>query len=148
MDLENEKNGSEVEKKREQKFSRVVISLDSKSVLERLALSVNREFVGGEVNASHIADWLIGKARKGFSKEELKEIRAAHTDERKILELILAGSAKADDLPEPLRKVIREMKGLAPKRPHQRGYEEKEKEAIAVRLEGLQAVGSEPAAAE
>ncbi len=156
MDLENEKTGNvekekfgpEVGKTREQKFSRVVISLESKSVLESLALSVNRGFVGGEVSTSDVANWLIGKARKGFSKEELGAIRAAHTDERKMLEMILEGSAKADDLPEALRKVIRELGGLAPKKPYQRGYAEKEKSAIVAQLKGLQAEKPIPTAAE
>jgi len=124
MDLEKEKIGvqekekSEIggEKKRELKFSRVVISLETKGILEWLMDTVNHGFAGGEVGISDVADWLITKSKKGFSREELKEIRAAHTDERKILETILAGSAKAEDLPESLRKVIREINGICAKR--------------------------------
>lgn len=134
----------EIEKSKEKKFSRVVISMEARDTLERLVSDVNHGFIGGEVTVSDVANWLIEGARKGFSRDELKEIRTAHTDERKILEMILAGSAKADDLPEALRKVIRELNGLAPRKPYQRGYEERERIAMTARLKNLKTEDAAP----
>lgn len=145
MDLEKEKIEKlkeenqilEVEKKKEQKFSRVIVSVAVRDRLQALANVVNYGFMGGEVGPTEIVEWMVGKTKKGFSAQELQDIRMAYTDEKQILEMILAGAAKASDLPEALRKAIREVSGLGPKRPYQRGYEEREKAVFEARLDSL-----------
>ena len=145
MELEKEemnilgmvKEKLEDEKVKDQKFSRVMVSLHIKNILARLAHSVNCGFHGGNVGPKEIVEWLVDKSKSGFSKQEIKDIRAAYTDEKLILEMIMAGAAKASDLPEPLRKAIREYSGLPPKKLYQRGYEEKERQVFETRLKSL-----------
>jgi len=122
-----EKEKLEEEKVKDQKFSRVMVSLHTKTILERLAHSVNCGFHGGNVGPKEIVEWLVEKSKAGFSKQEIKDIRAAYTDEKLILETILAGAAKA----------IREYSGLPPKKLYQRGYEEKERQVFETRLKSL-----------
>jgi hypothetical protein len=139
--LKSEEETLETDKTKEQKFSRVMVSMETKSALEHLARSVNYGFRGGHIGPKEVVEWLVERSMAGFSKQEINDIRAAYTFEKLILEQILDKAAKADDQPGALRKVIREVSVLGPKRPYQSGYKEKERLAFADRLKALKAGG-------
>lgn len=63
-----EKEKLEEKKVKDQKFSRVIVSLHTKTILERLAHSVNCGFQGGNVGPKEIVEWLVEKSKAGFSK--------------------------------------------------------------------------------
>lgn len=117
---ENKNENSEVAvietKKRktlEEDQFRVVISKESNEVLEKLVVRVNDGFEGGEVNKSDIANVIFLNAAKTFSESEIKVLRNLHFDERKVLRALLRKSEDLSDLPEEIKKSLREYYGLS-----------------------------------
>lgn len=92
---------------------RVVISRDVNEILEKLVTRANDGFDGGDIAKSDVANLLLLNSAKSFSDSDIKTLRALHFDEKKMLRAILRQSGDEGDLPEHLKKALREHYGLA-----------------------------------
>ena len=88
---------------------RVVISKESNEALESAVSRCAEGFDAGEFTKSDIANYIFQNVSKFFSETDVKNLRAAHFDEKKMLGSILRTDA---DLPEELRKAIRAHYGV------------------------------------
>lgn len=88
---------------------RVVISKESNEALESVVSRCAEGFDAGEFTKSDIANYIFQNVSKFFSEADVKNLRVAHFDEKKMLGSILRTDA---DLPEDLRKAIRAHYGV------------------------------------
>lgn len=88
---------------------RVVISKESNEALESAVSRCAEGFDAGEFTKSDIANYIFQNVSKFFSEADVKNLRAAHFDEKRMLGSILRTDA---DLPEELRKAIRAHYGV------------------------------------
>nr|BFD68043.1 hypothetical protein HAGR004_30650 [Bdellovibrio sp. HAGR004] len=88
---------------------RVVISKESNEALESAVSRCAEGFDAGEFTKSDIANYIFQNLNKFFSEADVKNLRVAHFDEKKMLGSILRTDA---DLPEDLRKAIRAHYGV------------------------------------
>lgn len=88
---------------------RVVISKESNEALESAVSRCAEGFDAGEFTKSDIANYIFQNLNKFFSEADVKNLRVAHFDEKKMLGSILRTDA---DLPEELRKAIRAHYGV------------------------------------
>lgn len=88
---------------------RVVISKESNEALESALSRCAEGFDAGEFTKSDIANYIFQNVGKFFQDSDVKNLRAAHFDEKKMLGSILRTDA---DLPEELRKAIRAHYGV------------------------------------
>lgn len=110
---------TEISKKRkisDEDQYRVVISKEINESLESLVKKINNGFDGGEITKSDVANFLILGSAKSFSDAEIKILRGLHFDEKKMLRSILRQTGDEGDLPEHLKKALREHYGLAESR--------------------------------
>ncbi len=89
---------------------RVVISKESNDSLEVVLGRCSEGFDSGTITKSDVANFVFQNLEKFFSESDIKTLRAAHFDEKKVLGAILRND---DDLPEDLRKAIRSHFGIA-----------------------------------
>ncbi|MDY0040540.1 MAG: hypothetical protein RBS57_09535 [Desulforhabdus sp.] len=112
MTIENkntENKKSKKEKSEDQEQHRVVISKDGNMALEEAVARCTSDFKLGAISKSDIANYIFLNLTKVFSDSDVKALRAAHFDEKKVLGSILRND---DDLPEELRKAIRAHYGI------------------------------------
>jgi hypothetical protein len=88
---------------------RVVISKESNEALESAVSRCAEGFEAGEFTKSDIANYIFQNIGKFFQDSDVKNLRAAHFNEKKMLGSILRTDA---DLPEELRKAIRAHYGV------------------------------------
>lgn len=91
---------------------RVVISKESNNSLEVALSRCSDGFDSGTITKSDVANYVFQNLAKFFSDSDVKTLRAAHFDEKKVLGSILRND---DDLPEELRKAIRAHYGISEK---------------------------------
>lgn len=91
---------------------RVVISKESNEALESAVSRCADGFDSGAITKSDIANYIFQNMGKFFSETDVKNIRAAHFDEKKVLGSILRTDT---DLPEELKKAIRAHYGIPDK---------------------------------
>lgn len=88
---------------------RVVISKESNDALESAVGRCAEGFDAGTFTKSDIANYIFQNVSKFFSEADVKNLRAAHFDEKKVLGSILRTDT---DLPEELKKAIRAHYGI------------------------------------
>ncbi|MFN9069150.1 MAG: hypothetical protein ACK5V3_18140 [Bdellovibrionales bacterium] len=89
---------------------RVVISKESNDLLEVALSRCLDGFDSGAITKSDVANYVFQNLAKFFSDSDVKALRAAHFDEKKVLGSLLRNE---DELPEDLRKAIRAHFGVA-----------------------------------
>ena len=89
-------------------------------VLEKLVERCNDGFDGGSVTRSDVANRLIVESGKAFGEADVKALRNLSFDDRKMLHSLLQRSGKSGELPEEIRRALREMTG-ALEQPKKRG---------------------------
>lgn len=88
---------------------RVVISKESNEALESVLSRCTDGFDAGTLTKSDVANYILQNVNKFFQDSDVKNLRAMHFDEKKVLGTILRTEA---DLPEELRKAIRAHYGI------------------------------------
>ena len=140
--IQNTENKSENSRKRKSSDDdqyRVVISRDVNEVLEKLVNRANDGFDGGDIAKSDVANLLLLNSAKSFSDADIKTLRVLHFDEKKMLRTLLRQSGDDGDLPEHLKKALREHYGLP---------EQSKKRIPTIQDSGLKAVPSSDLAIE
>lgn len=92
--------------------NRVVITKEANAALEEIVGRVSEGFNGGTVAKSDIANYVFLNLSKFFSEADIKCLRSIHFDEKKMLGAVLKNE---NDLPEDLKKVVRQFFGIAEK---------------------------------
>jgi hypothetical protein len=92
---------------------RIVISKDAKLALDDLLKKANEGFDAGEISKSDIVNMLLINAPKHMTDADIKNLRALHFDEAKVLAAMLKGVAQGEQLPETLKSALRTQYGLA-----------------------------------
>ncbi|MBY0316111.1 MAG: hypothetical protein K2Q26_11360 [Bdellovibrionales bacterium] len=93
---------------------RVVICDEANKALEDIVTKVNVGFDSGAITKSDVANFVFQNLVKHFSDADSKALRSLHFDDKKVLSTILKSE---EDLPEDLKKAIRQHFGVAEKAP-------------------------------
>ncbi|MBX3033403.1 MAG: hypothetical protein KF865_05700 [Bdellovibrionaceae bacterium] len=88
---------------------RVVISKESNDALDSAVSRCAEGFDAGTFTKSDIANYIFQNISKFFSEADVKNLRAVHFDEKKVLGSFLRTDI---DLPEELKKAIRAHYGV------------------------------------
>jgi hypothetical protein len=91
---------------------RVVISKESNEALESVLKRCQEGFDAGTITKSDVANYYFKSLNKSISEADIKNLKATHFDEKKVLSSILRDE---NDLPEELRKAIRSHYGVSPR---------------------------------
>lgn len=91
---------------------RIVITKEANECLEVIAAKVNKGFEAGAVNRSDVAIYVFQNLSKLLNESDIKAMRSLHFDEKKVLGSILKSD---EDLPEEIRRVLREHYGVTDK---------------------------------
>jgi hypothetical protein len=117
---------------------RVVINAEANEALDSILSRANGGFDGGEITRSDAANWIFVGAAKSFSESDIKTLRNLHFDERKLLHAILRKSGEVGEIPEEIKKALRDHFGLneqskkrASKVPNEIGVEKLKADPIA-----------------
>ena len=92
---------------------RVVINKEVNEVLEILVKRANEGFDGGEIAKSDVANAILLDSEKSFGDAEIKTLRNLHFDDKKMLRSILRQAGDDVDLPEHLKKALRDHYGIS-----------------------------------
>ena len=111
-ELEGDKIGEGETKKLRRKSGRVlhrlVLEKEPVEALDELVLKVNDGFTAGEVTRSDLAAYLLLNASRLLGKNEITKIRHAFFDERKALDHLLRESESSGQLPDEIRKLLKD----------------------------------------
>lgn len=89
---------------------RIVINREANDHLEGTVAKVCRGFEAGAVTRTDLANYIFCNLSKFLSDADYKALRALHFDEKKVLSSIIKSE---DELPEEIRKALRDYYGLA-----------------------------------
>lgn len=104
------KRNSEAHSTNQTAVYRVVITRESNEALESVFDRCVGGFDSGTITKSDVANYIFQNINKFFTDNDVKNLRAAHFNEKKVLGSILRTDA---DLPEELKKAIRAHYGIA-----------------------------------
>jgi hypothetical protein len=107
-----DKTGKKKNTNQDEDQFRVVINKESKFILDELVLKANEGFEGGEISKSDIVNLLIFNHGNSFPESEVKHLRNLHFDEKKVLKALLKKAGDDGDLPNEIKRVLREHLGL------------------------------------
>jgi hypothetical protein len=96
----------------EQDQFRVVINKDANSFLDEFTRKVGDGFEAGTITKSDIANYVFKNLERYLSESDIKAMRALHFDERKVLSSILKRASEQNEIPEEIKKAIREHYGV------------------------------------
>lgn len=94
---------------------RVVIDHDPNLILERVVDKLNEGFEGGVITKSDLANFVFKNLERYISDSDMKEMRSLHFDDRRMLASLLKNADDPTELPEEIRKVLREFYGISEK---------------------------------
>lgn len=87
---------------------RLVLGREAIEALEASVLVVNDGFLAGSVSKSDLATYLFKNASRFLKPGEIIKIRNEFFDERKALEDLIRKSSESGQLPEELRKLLKD----------------------------------------
>lgn len=102
---ENKKNGPE-------KIQRITVSKEAQNVLERIKERVNDGFIGGRINLTQMANWILMRFHAELDDTQIKEIRAEHFDEVTMLENVLKLSKESGKVPSDFKALLQKQFSL------------------------------------
>jgi len=110
----SENQSQEIKKRKSypEEVYRVVISKDSNDNLEQLAAKVSDGYPAGEISKSDVANYIFSALDKFISEADIKLLRSLYFDEKKVLATMLRRSVQDDELPEVIKRAVREHHGL------------------------------------
>jgi hypothetical protein len=95
-----------------QEIYRVVIQKDASLVLDELAKKANEGFDAGLITKSDVANYIFTNLAPRLTESDFRSLRSLHFDERKVLSGLLRKSEGTAELPEELKRAIREHCGI------------------------------------
>ncbi len=116
--LEKKEKGKEEKTKKEGSKTgdstqyRVVIGVEANTELERYLGKASEGKEPVDITKSDLANYVFCNLSRFLSESDLKSIRCQHFDERRVLQSLLKQASDGTELPEELRKAIRDHYGL------------------------------------
>jgi len=105
-------------------IQRITVSKQVQDLIAVVVERVNDGFIGGKVNRTQIANWIIQKFSERLTDTEVKEIRSNHFDEITLLESILRQAKASGKVPTELKEALLRQAGnieSAPKKKRKMG---------------------------
>lgn len=95
--------------------NRVVIDKDANKILEKEVLKANKGFDAGIITKSDLANYVFQHLDKFLTESDFKKLRSLHFDDKKVLSDLVRKTDDTKDLPEEIRRALREHYGLVDK---------------------------------
>lgn len=92
-------------------IQRSTVSRQAQEAVAAIVERVNDGFVGGKVNRTQLANWIILKFQERLSDTEIKEIRSEHFDEITLIESILKQAKESGKVPTELKAILQKHVG-------------------------------------
>lgn len=130
MDMEKNNTGEKTEDKdREQKseeLHRITVSKQAERALSTVVEKINEGFIGGKVNRTQAANWILARFNDTLTEAEIKEIRMEHFDEVTVLESILRQAKESGRVPAEFKGLLQKHFGMdeTPKKRVKKGLTE------------------------
>jgi len=73
---------------------------------------INDGYIGGRVNRTQMANWILKRFQSELDETQIKEIRAEHFDEVAMLENILRQAKESGKVPTDFKALLQKQFGL------------------------------------
>ncbi len=105
----NNKNGygsNEFKENKTEEIQRITVSKLGQDALTAIVERVNDGFIGGKINRTLAANWIMMRFNENLSDAEIREIRAEHFDEVAVLEAILRKAKESGKVPTEFKALL------------------------------------------
>jgi hypothetical protein len=103
--VEGTKSGSE-------EIQRITVSKEAQNTLGVITDRINDGYIGGRVNRTQMANWILKRFQSELDEALVKEIRAEHFDEVAMLENILKQAKESGKVPSDFKTLLQKQYGL------------------------------------
>ncbi|HLE12137.1 MAG: hypothetical protein A2504_17825 [Bdellovibrionales bacterium RIFOXYD12_FULL_39_22] len=112
------KEGENNSESKDQELQRITVNKSAGMALSFVMDQVNEGFIGGKVNRTQIANWIMIKFREALNDAAVKEIRMEYFDEVAVLESILRQAKESGKVPSEFKSLLQKQMVLdeAPKK--------------------------------
>ncbi len=94
-----------------EKIQRITVSKEAQNALGEITDKINDGFVGGRVNLTQTANWILLRFKNELDEAQIKEIRIDHFDEVAMLESILKQAKETGRLPNDFKALLQKQFG-------------------------------------
>jgi len=105
----NNKNGygsNEFKENKTDEIQRITVSKLGQDALTAIVERVNDGFIGGKINRTQAANWIMMRFNDNITDTEIREIRAEHFDEVAVLEAILRKAKESGKVPTEFKALL------------------------------------------
>lgn len=105
----NNKNGygsNEFKENKTEEIQRITVSKLGQDALTAIVERVNDGFIGGKINRTQAANWILMRFNENVTDIEIREIRAEHFDEVAVLEAILRKAKESGKVPTEFKALL------------------------------------------
>ncbi len=95
-----------------EEIQRITVSKEAQNTLGTITDRINDGFVGGRVNRTQMANWILKRFMNELDDTQIKEIRAEHFDEVAMLENILKQAKESGKVPTDFKALLQKQLGL------------------------------------
>jgi hypothetical protein len=106
-----ERNTEEINTEKEEML-RITVSRQGEKALLEIMEQVNDGFVGGKVNKTQMANWVLRRFKDDLDDSMIRDIRADHFDELMVLESILRTARETGKVPSEFRYLLQKQMGF------------------------------------
>lgn len=113
-----EEDTEETKSSGNEKVQRITASKEAQNALKAVTDRVNDGFMGGKINQTEMANWILLRFQDELDEARIKEIRAEHFDEVAMLESILKQAKESGKVPSDFKTLLQKQFGRdeSPKR--------------------------------
>lgn len=105
----NNKNGygsNEFKENKTEEIQRITVSKLGQDALTAIVERVNDGFIGGKINRTQAANWIMLRFNENLNDTEIREIRAEYVDEVAVLEAILRKAKETGKVPIEFKALL------------------------------------------
>jgi hypothetical protein len=105
----NNKNGygsNDCKENKTDEIQRITVSKSGQDALTAIVERVNDGFIGGKINRTQAANWIMMRFNDNVTDTEIREIRADHFDEIAVLEAILRKAKESGKVPSEFKALL------------------------------------------
>lgn len=95
-----------------EEIQRITVSRDAQGALGNIVDRINDGFIGGRVNRTQMANWILLRFNNELNEAQIKEIRGDHFDEVAMLENILKQAKETGKMPSDFKSLLQKQFGL------------------------------------
>lgn len=105
----NNKNGygsNNCKENKTDEIQRITVSKLGQDALTAIVERVNDGFIGGKINRTQAANWIMMRFNENLTDIEIREIRSEHFDEVAVLEAILRKAKESGKVPTEFKALL------------------------------------------